>query len=150
MIDKLKKQMHGYTVKKSKSMNGRDGIAWSCEIWKDKVKIVDAHNDGNGGMTDMWYSANADERKQFEEIAAIECGEFNFEQDGSFAALLADCQLSIASITRKCKANTLIQFEEDAEDDSYRVIKVPFTPQVANQIRNKYGAKLLYIINEQI
>ena len=49
---------------------------------------------------------------------------------------------------RKCRTQTLIRLKGDKPDE-YRAIKAAFTPAVAEQIRRKYGDRLLEIINER-
>lgn len=149
MLKQLQEKMHGYTVKNMKTMNGRNGVIWQCKIYKGKDLVVEAFNDGNGGCTDMDYAdKNSDLAKEFKQLAES-LSEFNFEQDGSFAAELADTQESINRILKQCKASTLIQLKGDG-DEEYRVIKQPYSASLGIRIKAHYGESLSNIINEEI
>jgi hypothetical protein len=148
MLKKMRESMCGYTVKKLKSMMGRDGVIWSCEVHYGKNKVVDVFNDGYGGPTSMQYTDKA-LKAEFIHIAKIKCPEFDFEQDDSFAAHLADTSENISRLVKKCKKETLYQLQGD-EEDSYRVAKIPYSPNIAIKLRAKYGANLVCIINEEV
>jgi hypothetical protein len=149
MINALRDAMHGYTVKKMKSMPSRNGIAWSCDIYKGVIKVAEVYDAGNGGNVNVNYF-NAVSKLEFIKISKITCPEFDFEQEGTFAAVIEDNSQAIKSLTRKCKTATLYQLAEDAGGEVYRSSKTPFTPKIAELIRAKYGANLHCIINEQI
>lgn len=147
MLEQIRKDMQGYSVKNSKTMRGHEGIAWSCTIMQGTKKIVEAYDDGWGGPVELRY---ADEKAKADFIAAASTHypDLTFEVDGAFAGALADMAETVKKITRSCKTKTLIQFK--GEDDVYHSIDVPFTPSVATQVRAKYGDKLACIINEQL
>jgi hypothetical protein len=147
MLEKIRNDMQGYSVNGLKTMNGHDGVAWSCTIYQGSKKIVEAYDDGWGGPVSMRYT-DEKAKADFMTAAAIHYPDLTFEVDGAFAAALADMAETVKKMTRSCKTKTLIQFK--GEDDVYHSIDVPFTPSVAAQVRAKYGDKLACIINEQL
>lgn len=149
MLNKIREQMMGYSIKGLKSMQGHEGIAWQGNIYKNGVKVAFAHDDGWGGMVDIRYE-NVAAETQFKKDAKIAFPDFEYEFDGAFAGLIADSQENLAKITRQCKKATLIQLKSDNDPDSYRSIKLPFSAEVASKVRAKYGVDLLAIINEQL
>jgi len=59
------------------------------------------------------------------------------------------CELEARkALKRKCRTQTLIRLKGDKLEE-YRIIKVAFSPAVAEQVRRKYGDRLLEIINER-
>jgi len=59
------------------------------------------------------------------------------------------CELEVRkALKRKCRTQTLIRLKGDKPDE-YRALKVAFTPAVAEQVRKRYGDRLLEIINER-
>jgi len=45
-----------FKFKKLHSMEGRDGVAYSCELFFDNTKIANVENSGRGGMTMIDYT----------------------------------------------------------------------------------------------
>ena len=59
------------------------------------------------------------------------------------------CELELRrTFKKKCKTQTIIRLKGDKPEE-YRAIKVAYTPAVAEEIRRKYGERLLEIINER-
>ncbi len=52
---------NSFKFKNLKSMNGRDGIMYTCELFYGNQKIADVENRGDGGMTYIDYAPNGEE-----------------------------------------------------------------------------------------
>jgi hypothetical protein len=124
----------------------------------DGAKGAEAIDQGDGGMVHwQWFSQEA--RRKFDEYVAslperemgLEFGLPSMMQKPTADDVIVDliCEPEVRkTLKRKCRTQTLIRLKGDKPDE-YRAIKAAFTPAVAEQIRRKYGDRLLEIVNER-
>jgi len=68
-----------FQFKKLQSMEGRDGIAYSCDLYFDNQKIAHVENRGNGGMTMIDYVEGG---KDF--IKSLDVGQYHNKEEITF------------------------------------------------------------------
>ncbi len=145
-------------MKSFKSQRGHEGPGFYCILWVDGVKGAEAIDQGDGGMVHWrWFSQEA-KRKFDEYVASLPEREIGLESGLPSCMVKPDADLVIndlvcdlevrKTLKRKCRTQTLIRLKGDKPDE-YRAIKAAFTPAVAEQIRRKYGDRLVEIINER-
>lgn len=155
MLKAMREKLGPYTLKNMQSMNGVEGLAWSATIYKGKVKVADAHDDGWGGGVRMTY-ASKELQAEFIEFAKSQNQDYlrdypglEAEVDGVQAGMMADTHDSIKKIERQCKTKTLFRLKND-DPDTYWTMKNPFDSRVAAHLRAKHGANLDCILNEEL
>jgi hypothetical protein len=124
-----------YALKNVKTMDGREGLAFSCTIYKDSTKVGYARNDGNGGMTsiDMEgadYPARHAALCELGRWAAANCGgswtaEYMNDSDEHNAELgidmLFEAHEALKYLKRHSKTKVLFRLPEDPSDQ-YRTV----------------------------
>lgn len=143
----------GYSIKKLKTMQGMEGAAYSCTLYRDGVKIADCIQDGRGGSTNFHF-INQDERKALDAFCAA-LPEPDDELQRScpidadmYVARLAD-EFEMAKKLRSwCKKQTVFRLATDKAGE-YRTISIPFGPKLKEWLIGKHG-KDVEIINETV
>lgn len=145
-----------YTIKNLKTLQGREGQAFTCSIYRDGKKVGLAHDDGNGGMTHVdWVDAKG----------AWVSREYHVAQEAAFAAwtrehaagwiteylngndghdaelgisMLVDDYQQTADLKRHSRTKVLFRLPEDG-DESYRyVAHKGRVPEATAWVRSKY------------
>jgi hypothetical protein len=150
--------MTKFEIKSFRSQRGHEGPGFYCVLWVDGVKAAEAIDQGDGGMLHWhWFDREA-ERKFKEYVASQPEREMGLEfglpsmmkkptADDVLVELVGELEVRKA-LKRKCRTQTLIRLKGDKPEE-YRAIKVAYTSAVAEEIRRKYGDRLLEIINER-
>ncbi len=155
MLEHFRSEMRGYTVKALKTMKSHDGgVAYSATLYKGGSKIAEVIDDGWGGGIQTRYATKAAEQTLITDATEYGDGEGNpglpeYVGCDIFIAHIVDMHESIKNIEKACKKKTVIRFVEDGLTE-YRTLKIAFTPDVAKQVRAKFGAKLAEIVNEGV
>jgi hypothetical protein len=150
--------MAKFEIKSFRSQRGHEGPGFYCILWVDGVKGAEAINQGDGGRVHWsWFDQEA-ERKFKEYVASLPEREMGLEfglpsmmkkptADDVIVDLICELETRRA-FQRKCKTKTLFRLKGDKADE-YRVLKVAYSPAIAEQVRRNYGDQLLEIINER-
>lgn len=143
------------SVKNSKSMNGRDGIAWSCDLYIDGVKAAYVYDGGFGGMVDFdWY--NRDLEKKFNayvdalplDMSDPDIFPEGMKTDGgTLVAGLCDELEMEKKLKRLCKTKTVVRMKDDGEN--FSTFKVLFSADVKAKILQKHGDNVVEFVNER-
>ncbi len=119
------------TVKNSKMCQGRDGVAWSCDLYEDGRKVATATNAGTGGNTTFWWTDPARDRARLEAYAKTvphPPGYEELEMDlETLVAHLADEYQTAKRLRRLCKTKTVYR-TATTPADKWHVLGAPFTP----------------------
>lgn len=103
------------TLRKVKKMQGREGVAFSCEVMLAGAVIAYARNDGNGGCTfvDMERALADKTRKAWK--AAVDAMQASFEPEGALLDHLLERhdEKRIAERLIRDGANVLYKVEHD-------------------------------------
>jgi hypothetical protein len=102
-----------YSVRKLKTCEGREGQAYSYELWRDGRKVGDVGNAGDGGCTDIRIyteTRHADYAALSDYVKAL--GFAGHEPDENFADALMDLHQCIAKYRRKCKTHLVLLADE--------------------------------------
>lgn len=152
MIKEINDFMGDYTVAKLKKMPSRNGYAWSCDILENNVLIGSAMDQGNGGMV-MVHIQDKNALERLEKYATSKG--FDFEAAGSFLGQACDYADLVKKLTSTSKKKTLFVFKNDNQRNEHGVyeswssINSPFTPELKEQILNKYPNQIECFLNEE-
>lgn len=150
--------MPKFEVRSFRSQRGHEGLGFYCVLWVDGVRAAEAIDQGDGGMV-HWHWFDQEAKRKFDEhVASLPAREMGLESglpsmmrtptaDDVITDLICEFETRKA-FKRKCKKQTLIRLKGDKPEE-YRVLKVAFSPAVAEQVRRQYGDRLLEIINER-
>jgi len=153
---------HGeFSIKNLKSCNGRDGIAWSCTLYRGRRKIGYVRNSGCGGDTMIdWegggvtFDANTEDAQALRDHVATllprHIAELNRDlpwDSDLFIGVLADDFESTRKLKRHCKNKTLFRIDGD-EEGMWRTLSVPFSDMVKRDLERHYPD--VEILNETI
>jgi len=158
-----------YTVKNVKTFRGREGHGFNATLCRDGKQIALVMDDASGGEADFeWNDRTAErvdihitdhmdhaftyqgtpEEKLFVELANSQSYTFDGHTSRKNAAILVEDLIETARVRRDCKNKTVYRLTSDGEGVE-RVAKVKYTPEYAAQIRARYGADLIEIVNER-
>lgn len=129
-------------LKAMKSMQGRDGVAWSANIYQGSKKVGDVRDECNGGP--IWVNVPEDLSKTLVELGAAMSGS-DFEADGTYLASLADADESYRKIKRKAAKQLLFIPATEKEEDSYRCLNNPDSPQAREWVVLKFGVDTIFL-----
>lgn len=140
--------MSNYNVKNVRSFKGAEGYGFSCTLYRDKTKIAEVRDEGNGGAIQyQWVSSL--ERKAFDDYARslppvpvdgydpVRC-----DPDLAIAAMV-DRYEEEAAQRRACRGKTLYRLPSDPEGH-WRVIKTTYSDKIEKRLlRHHPEAKIL-------
>lgn len=113
-----------FKFKNLKSMNGRDGIMYTCELFYQNQKIADVENRGDGGMTYIDYADGGEELLDSLNIPQYFTDEeLGFDIDNEYIISdLVEIAIWVKSSLRK-QSNTIVF----AKGDNIHEIKLKFS-----------------------
>lgn len=140
-----------FQIKNFKSQRGIEGIGFYCTLWIDGVKAAEVIDEAHGGPYHWhWFDHDAERRwtkyvSEQPESPSLFSGlpPSKADEDEVMADIVERYEL-----TKKCKNKTLYRVKGQKEGE-YWSEKVPFTPQVAERLRNEQP-DLVEILNETI
>lgn len=122
---------------------------YGADIHLDGVKVGETTNAGHGGPDCVhWTDKNAGEKiqKYAEELHPT------FKDVGMCLEVLIgdiiDDMETEKTFRRLCKTKTVIRFKGDAKGTCHS-FKVPFSPKIEEQVRQRFGDKLEEIVNKR-
>jgi hypothetical protein len=154
--------MTTYSIKNVKTMQGRDGTAFSCTIYCDGAKVGYARNDGNGGSTsiDMLgedYLSRRAAEEALGQWTALNCAgtwvaEFIDENPLHNAEMgidmLFDQHEQAKALKRHAKTKVLFRLPEDPEDQFRTVTHRGDIPATVAWVRAKYPTATIWDADE--
>lgn len=141
---------------KSLSVNKRcseETNCFSATVYVDGKKAGDAHNNGTGGQTMVWFQ----DRKLQEEVEKYcqslsphksEFDDLPMSLD-FYIDLLVEEELKNREYRRWCKNKLVFRLKGDCEGE-FRTLKSPYTPEAKAWVMSKYKDEVEYILNERI
>ena len=143
-----------YTVKNVKSFQGREGDGFKCSLYLDGKKIGTVIDTADGGMVDF-YLDNGEKEKLDAHCLTLPKVKSKYFLNG----LTVDADIFVSELVSKyevkqkikrwCKTKTVFRLDDDKED-SYNVLKIPFSDKVKEHILKEYAGKNPIIMNEII
>ena len=158
-----------YAVKNVRSFQGREGLGFTCSLYRDGKRIGTVTDAANGGMIDFYLHDGEKEKldkfckDNFEpEIHKIPTEPPIWDQKYTgetenvpiaidvdmFVSHLVDEFENQKKIKRLCKKNTLYHLITD-KAGSYWSLQHPYTPIIKRYLQDEYGDKLVEIVNER-
>lgn len=144
-----------FQIKNLKTFSGLEGLGVSAVLYENGKKVSNIIDDANGGSLRI-----CDVR--FEDKLNVELdmkvGKFIDESFGKPIELSYDAEILInelinaslfdKDIKPKCKTKTLF-VTKNCEENSYIMISSPYTEQIREYLKTKYGSDLVEILNER-
>jgi len=130
-----------YEVKNVKSCASRNGLATSCTIYKQGIKIGEMIDAGEGGMVNFHMA-----EQDLEELRDHAKKELNSTYDYAheiFLATLCD-DYDMTKKARRSKTKTFFKLITDGEEDIY-TIPYSYTENIERQLKAKYGENLIKV-----
>jgi len=137
------------TVKNLKKMKGRDGYAWSCDLYIDGVKSAYVLDEGFGGTIDFhWYHKRLESSflnyvKRLPKRDGVE------ETPELLVARLCDEAEERKTLKRWCKTMTVVRMR-DSEEGKFTTFKSRFSPLVKEALLKQYGHRIVEFVNETV
>lgn len=158
-VNRLTDDVPVFEIKKHKSCDGSDGIAYSCELWVNGRLGAFVNNEGRGGSTWFrWVDADLERittnyvdclplipSKTETELQLWPNGRSNDLE--CFIAELCDKEDEEKRIRKLCRTKTVFRLKSD-EEHLYTLTN-PFSAAAAAHLRAKHGDNLKEIFNEQ-
>jgi hypothetical protein len=158
----MSKKYERLTIKKHRSCNGRDGVAYSCELYFDGVKAAEVVNSGSGGDTDFYFTGADVERRINEYLATLPMEQATPDMEDwqktlyprkpdldDIVAGLCDADETRKKLVRMCRHQTVVRMK-DAKAGMVSVFKAEFSPKVKEILVKKYGDRIVEFVNETI
>lgn len=145
-------QKNGYRVKGLKVFKGMEGYGFNVRLLRHGKKIAEVVDDGSGGVT-MFYWTDRSEELKLQDLCAkvdpemYEGYEIKCDQSIFIEELVNHLQEENAWKSR-CQKQTVVLLKS-LGDSQYMQYKMPYTPELAKQIREQYGDDLVEIVNER-
>jgi hypothetical protein len=146
-----------YTVKGVTSHYARDGVYTRCSIYRDGKKICTYTNYGDGAEAEVQFVSPEEQRIAMEFVKTYARTQENFvKYDASSAwdIYVEDLcnDYDQAKIDRKLlktlQSETCFRLKSQKyKDGVWSVFKKPFTPEMHDMLRRKYGDDLGEILN---
>lgn len=170
-----------YTIKGLKTFIGNEGRGYNVSLYRDGIRVAFVIDDASGGMVDFqWVDRDpktwvdheitdwngekstirvTPEEKKLYEFIKGKLGKPLFDDDtqrqmepDEFVAGLINAHEIDRKLRNLCKKNTLIRITGDPED-SYRTVKLPFTPKLRASLVSlalAQGKEVIEFINETL
>jgi len=129
---------------------------FSATVYVDGVKTCTAENEGHGGCNNYpWIY----DRSMFDKVCEwAKTQKFSFEWSSGEKTYDSDLDMEISKVMDEmekikqykkwCKKETLFRLEGD-EEGSWRTVRNTYEPRVKKYIMDKYGSKVVEILNEK-
>lgn len=152
---------HDYSVKAVKSFDTHDGYAWNGNVYKGTKKIATAYHRGDGGEPRVDFKNPAD-RKEMEVLVATLPeikpdnpnlpGEYTFRMKNAedFIEQLVEDELERQHWKKQCRNKTLVEISSPDGGKPIFSYDRRYSPEFAVKIREKFGSRLIRIINEEL
>ena len=142
----------------------QETTCFQADVWFNGRLVAHASNDGGGGSTSVHAVTGA--REEFAAAAAW-CAalppmriegldeDIHMTMDLYIENLIYEVEKSkeakrwAARIAKACRTQTLFRLVGD-EKDSYRTLRVPIDDRARAWLKNKYGDKVVEIINDTL
>ncbi len=141
-------------IKKYRKNMGHEGEGFYCQLWVDGKLAAHVTDSGNGGSPlYLWVDKKAREEVHAH-IATLppkQCfckGMEPWSQKADAETFIVDL-IARHKLKKTCKTKTVFRLKGQ-EDGDYYEMKAIYSPQIAQEIRQKYGDTLLEIINETL
>ena len=126
---------------------------FACSVYVNGKKVGTAENRGHGGCTMVFFQ----DRELQREVETYCKGLPPYQSDfGDLKMslefqidLLVEKELELREYRRWCRKKLVFRVKGDPEGE-FRTLKVPYTPELAQRVQEKYGDKLDFILNERI
>ena len=143
---------NGYQIKGLKIFKGMDDHGFNCNLLRYGKKIAEVVNDGSGGPTLFHWLDKAEEPKLQALCNKVEPADYdgimlNCDMDIFIGEMIDHLQEENAWKSR-CQNFTIVLLKS-LEDSQYIQYKAPYSPELAEKIREKYGDDLEEIVNER-
>ena len=149
---------HDYTVRDIKTFRGMEGEGFNVTLCRDGRKVAFVIDDATGGDVHIqWGDAHrggAEEKRLLEFLKTLpkerlEDTEYDVTPDIFVAALVDEAQTE-KRLRRLFRKETLFRLKSDrTDDDKWRVLKAPFSPDVKAHLVKTYGDNLAHVLNEE-
>lgn len=109
---------------------GRQGYAFSCDLYSGNVKVATVLDEANGGPLDieMIVPVDIDEMKLYE---------------------MVDAHVLDLEFKRICKTRTAIKLKKHTTQQAHMSFDVKYSEAVKKQIHKQFGNDVVEIINER-
>jgi hypothetical protein len=144
-----------YHVKNTHTFNGRDGLGFTCTLYKGKKRIATVVDDGAGGEMQFQFADDNDLQPLKDFVSGLP----HLPQEGSIPALPMNIDLFVAALVddhesekrlkRLCKTKTLYRLKGD-EDGTYRSLLHPWDDKAKKHLHDMYGDDLEEVANERL
>ncbi len=135
-----------------------EGEGFNAMLYRDGRRIAFVIDDASGGeIRIQWTDPHTrdEEEVRFLEFLKtlpkeqLDGTEYSVNPD-MFIATLVDEASNEKRLRRMFRTQTLFRLKSDrTDDDKWRVIKAPFSPEVKAQLVKKYGDQLARVLNEE-
>ena len=153
-------ESNGYTIKGVKSITGREGLGYECTLYHNGIKVALVVDVADGGEAN-YYDVNDkewDALKEYVKTLPPVTTKWGKEADQSFTCdvdipifvenLVNDFEF-LKQMKRKCKTKTVFRLD-DTPDDEVISINMPYDATMKAHLEQKYGKRLVEIVNETI
>ena len=158
-----------YSIKKLKEFKGTGGVGYNLDLYRNGRKIAEVIDEGGGGEVNIcWLDRQAPlvainiinrggeqhscqgtpEQKLFVELANSQTYTYYGHTGRKDAGILLEDIIESHRLKKDCKKKTVVKLVRDGED-SYTVIRTPYTPETRAWLTQKYGDQIVEIVNER-
>jgi hypothetical protein len=121
---------------------------FSATLYCDGKQVGFVQNQGTGGCH-MYHWKDYQVGRKIEDWAKTQPFKFDFEHLDQIVNRLLKKYEEQRQLKRWCKKGTYFQLKGDPSD-TWRSVKVPFSPEVKKFLVDKYDKKITRIANEEI
>ncbi|HCE42885.1 MAG TPA: hypothetical protein DET40_05005 [Lentisphaeria bacterium] len=136
-----------YEVRNIKTFMGNEGHGFNAALYRDGMKVADVHDMADGGCYSYYFKEEA-ERKIFFEYARKNSATDEIEPWDSYVAGMVDAYLLDRKLRRLCRKEVLFRLQGDKEG-LFHTLSRQYSQETAAELRRKYGASLVEIVNER-
>lgn len=145
-----------FKFKNLKHFNTHDGVAYSCELYHNSVKIADVYNDGNGGDTNIKYFKDGENYFNELNISEYQSKDIKFDIDNEYmiSDLIEVAIMIKKALTKQSKSVVYIK-NDDVYNLRYKynlseVIKNVGVDKFKNEINDKVIKEGGVVINTNL